>query len=407
MAASLLTIYWSARQLGRLSAVQLLAGRSQPPPDPARRRSWTGLLVAGILLVTATLLLVAAANLAGESQAGAFVGGGSLVLIALLVLVWRKLRLGGQTHQAGANSLPSLAARSGRNPRAASTMSRWPMPASDHRLSSFRLEPTPAGTGGFDFIAESSEAVFADLNTRAGREDVLADQAGLFEGSTVLSLRAKPGDDASCNNLYKANQPRVLGVSPTMIEHFDSPRVQSFSWADSAARSEQDRANPWRLLESPLPGGQVPVVIDKTTAMYGLGLLGGVGQQFQYEYELGVKIRFCVVGLLSGSILQGNLLIGQRQFQQCFPDIVGYRFFLIQSPPDKSASVAAVLEDRLGTRDSTPAARQLLKTCWPCKRPTSAFQSLGAWDCCWARPVGDGPPCNVAGMTEWPCCRPG
>ena len=172
-----------------------------------------------------------------------------------------------------------------------------------------------------------------------------------------------------------------------MIEHFDSPRVQSFSWADSAARSEQDRVNPWRLLESPLPSGQVPVVIDKTTAMYGLGLLGGVGQQFQYEYELGVKIRFCVVGLLSGSILQGNLLIGQRQFQQCFPDIVGYRFFLIQSPPDKSASVAAVLEDRLGDEgfDASSAA-SCSKACWPCKTPTSAHSRAWVpWDCCWAR----------------------
>ena len=47
--------------------------------------------------------------------------------------------------------------------------------------------------------------------------------------ASVYAFRVRPGDDASCGNLYKAQQPRVLGVPPSFREHFDEARRSRFS----------------------------------------------------------------------------------------------------------------------------------------------------------------------------------
>jgi ABC-type antimicrobial peptide transport system permease subunit len=208
----------------------------------------------------------------------------------------------------------------------------------------------------------------------------LGDRATALKDSVVLSLRSKPGDDASCNNLYKANQPRVLGVTPEMIEHFDNPDVQAFTWAASAAESEAERANPWRLLDQTLPDGRVPVVIDKNTAMFSLQLYGGIGEDFEFVYDPGITVRFRVVGLLSNSVLQGNLLIGEKAFQQQFKDVPGYGYFLIQCPPDAADQVVQTLEDALGDQgfDATSAPQLLGELLAVQNTYLSTFQSLGA-----------------------------
>ena len=91
-------------------------------------------------------------------------------------------------------------------------------------VSAFRMSPTDQGVGGFDLLAESSQPIYDNLNSAAGRKELLADKAEVLSGATVLSLRLKPGDDASCRNLYQPSQPRVLGVTPQMIAYFDRSR---------------------------------------------------------------------------------------------------------------------------------------------------------------------------------------
>ena len=124
-------------------------------------------------------------------------------------------------------SLPGLAWRNaGRNP-GRSTLTIALMAVACFliiALSAFRLAPTAAGTGGFDLLADSAEPVFADLNSPEVRRDLLADDARLLQGGTVLSLRVLGGDDASCNNLYRPSQPRVLGVPSAMVRYFDDPQ---------------------------------------------------------------------------------------------------------------------------------------------------------------------------------------
>jgi putative ABC transport system permease protein len=249
-------------------------------------------------------------------------------------------------------------------------------------VSAFRMSPTDAGVGGFDLLAESSQPLYHDLNSPTGRRELLADRAAALADSTVLSLRLKAGDDASCRNLYQPTQPRVLGVPPQMVRYFDDPQLPArFGWSASAAATDEERANPWRLLAKPTVAGKpVPVVIDQNTAMYSLRLYRGVGQTFAFTYDDGTRVEFQVVGMLANSVLQGSLLVGEADFQRLFPQTSGYRFFLIRTPPGQADAIASALEDRLGDEgfDAFDARARLADLLAVQNTYISTFQSLGA-----------------------------
>jgi ABC-type antimicrobial peptide transport system permease subunit len=97
-------------------------------------------------------------------------------------------------------------------------------------------------------------------------------------------------------------------------------------------------------------------------------------------YSGGTTVNFRVAGLLSNSVLQGNLLIGEADFKRLFPQISGYRFFLVRSPPGKASEVASVLEDRLGDEgfDAVDARSRLADLLGVQNTYISTFQSLGA-----------------------------
>ena len=397
VAISVLTIALSLRRTRRISVRRLLAGQAVEADErvyaPAGR---CGSILAVWLLAGAGVLAIAATRWGGEAQAGAFVGSGPLVLAAVLIVIRRRFRAGGQIGFRTARwSLRWLAARNvARNP-GRSTLTIGLMAVASFlivAMSSFRLAPTASGTGGFDLMAESAEPVFGDWSTPEGREELLDDQAAVLDGSIVLPLRLQAGDDASCKNLYQASQPQILGMTEPFIRHFDDPAVQAFAWAVSAAESPAERANPWRLLSvaggpgrAGAPGSDpsppaIPVVIDRNTAMYSLHLYGGVGEEFELTYPEAGPVRFRVAGLLSNSILQGGLMIGEADFARRFPGVSGYRYFLVASPPDRSRAVATVLEDRLSDLgfEATSTHERLEDLLAVQNTYLSTFQSLGA-----------------------------
>src|SRR5690606_33487421 len=99
----------------------------------------------------------------------------------------------------------------------------------------------------------------------------------------------------------------------------------------SAARTPEEQNNPWRLLDVPLADGAVPVVLDLNTALYSLHLWNGVGERFTVDDEQGEPITLEVVGLLKNSLLQGDVLLSEASFLAHFPQIGGYRFFLVDA----------------------------------------------------------------------------
>ncbi|MFT7643857.1 MAG: putative ABC transport system permease protein, partial [Pirellulaceae bacterium] len=382
---SAVTIAITVRFTKNMSERQLLAGQTnESSVEPGKTWGFTTYLIP-LLLAIAIVLSIVGFGLHGEAQAGAFVGGGALVLTALLLFVRNRLRYRGRVSAlTGRRILYRLASRNASRNPTRSTLTIGLMATATFlivAMSAFRMAPTESGTAGFDLVAETDVPIYEDLNQADVREKLLGDSANVLAGGNVLAFRLQPGDDASCQNLYKATRPRVLGVKASTTAYFDKKDSVQFAWAGSAAETEEERSNPWRLLEKPLDQSDaIPVILDKNTAMYGLQLYGGVGQEVTFEYEQGRPQKFRVVGLLAGSVLQGNLMIGESHFNNAFSDINGYRYFLIQAPAEKQAEVTEVLRDWLGEqgfapRSTTDVLRNLLAVQ---NTYLSAFQSLGA-----------------------------
>ena len=338
---ALLTIVWTVWRTRHLAPRQLLAGRTSDeglqidrPPRLAGKAAWA-------VLIAAVALGLFAVPLGEEWRALAFFGTGALVLVASLMLVWMRLRAG--TLRAavavGRGNLLRIALRNAARNPGRSTLTVGLVASASFlivAISAFRIDPTQqvptlhSGNGGFALVAQSDQPVYQDLNTAEGRRQLglLPKDAKALDGTATIALRVKPGDDASCLNLYQPREPRVLGIPGQLIDR------GGFAFADSAAESPEERKNPWLLLEKPLkddPDGvqPVPVILEKNTATYSLHL-GGVGEIYEISDLSGGKIRLKVVGLLAGSIFQGDLLIGETALIEHFPEISGYRLFLTE-----------------------------------------------------------------------------
>ena len=254
LAVAVLVILFSVRRVGRVSARRLMAGETGETSDPIvprgrRGRSFRWLAV---LLAATVVLVLLSTRMDDELRAGAFFGAGALVLA--LLLVWTRLALGrsssAQAVTAGRGNLARLAVRNAARHPGRSTLSIGLVAAACFlivAIGAFRLDPTgrqpefSSGNGGFALVAESDQPIYHDLNTPEGREELGFSQADsrLLAECRVVAFRVKPGDDASCLNLYRPRQPRLLGVSEAMI------RRGGFAWAATAGED-----NPWEALRT-------------------------------------------------------------------------------------------------------------------------------------------------------------
>lgn len=377
---SLLTIVWSIWKAQRVPARELLSGRAEANTDSATSRSRWQIALAIGLLAGACGLSFLATRLGGDSQAGAFMGAGFLVLVALLLGLRVWLRTPPQRDRVsgmGPRTLAWLNTR--RNPRR--TLLTVGLIAVATFLivaiSSFRLRPKEDATGGMNWIAESAQPIFADLSTTAGQDEILGERLDANKWRSFYSLRVKPGQDASCNNLYQATQPKVLGVPAAWIERFDKSGITPMAWAGSLAATAEQKSNPWRLLDGAgerKSNEPIPCVIDKNTAMYSLKIYS-VGQTYRVQYDSGENLTFKVVGFLDNSLLQGSLIISEGDFVRAFPYLSGYRMFLIDGEESAVRTVADSLADEgFDPRTSLSLLDQLMAVQ---NTYLSAFQALG------------------------------
>jgi ABC-type antimicrobial peptide transport system permease subunit len=390
-----LTILWSLRRTKKQTIRGLLSGQLESSVGKSDRtkRSWSGWVIP-LLFVGAVGLAVMATGLAGEAQAGAFMGAGFLALAALLmcVYVWLKRPASGLENQLSLSRLAFVSAQ--RNPLR-STLTIGLVAVASFLIaavSAFRLAPNEAGTAGFDWVAQSSQPVFQDLATEKGQGEALGIDFKLSPETKVVPIRFKPGEDASCNNLYQSTQPRALGVPPSFIERFDDENATQFAWGGAVSSdSESAKANPWHLLDGNGHSGTkedpIPVIIDKNTANYSLKIyLPGTVREVRYD--TGETFYFRAVGFLANTILQGSLIMSETDFQSVFPTTAGYRYFLIDDASlvrsgDSQELVSedvAKLEDRLGDQgfDARSADKLLANFMAVQNTYLSTFQTLGA-----------------------------
>ncbi len=88
----------------------------------------------------------------------------------------------------------------------------------------------------------------------------------------------------------------------------------------------------WDLLVDPdsglrTPDPVIPAIADQATAMWGLGK--GVGDTLTYTNASGQPFEVKLVALLAGSVLQGKVIISERDFLARYPDTAGYQLFLV------------------------------------------------------------------------------
>ena len=365
---ALAAIWLSVRRVGRLPPRRLLAGQaSQDSPwigdrrRYAREAGWVEWML--VMLTIAPTVGVLVGRIGDEFRAGAFFAAGGIALVALLTLIWIRLRAGmtGPAVAVGGGNLARMALRNAARNPGRSTLTIGLVAAACFLIvavSAFRVDPaqqTPTlagGNGGFALVAESDQPILHDLNSAEGRRALgfSPQDENRLAGSTIIALRVKPGDDASCLNLYRSRQPRVLGLPKQFIER------GGFAWADKP----NDCANPWLLLEEnvggtlrvPLPHTEcaeyTAVILEKNTANYALNLWGGPGQTLDLNDGRGEPLRLQVAALLADSIFQGDLLLSEETFLRHFPETSGYRLFLVEPPPGREADVRQALERNLG-----------------------------------------------------------
>jgi ABC-type antimicrobial peptide transport system permease subunit len=374
--ASLLSLGLALRAALARTPRSLLSGVTEPAggrSGPARRAA---VLSLGALLLAVVLLAVT--RLAGLPDAAGFFGAGGLLMIAgLLAFNWW-LRVPAHT---ATQSVVRFGAGYARWRPTRSVLSASliafacfvivSVGAFRRDTSSISLDRS-AGTGGFALLAESIAPLMHNPNTASGREELGLSGEQLLDGVTVSRFRLRPGDDTSCLTLYQPRNPRIIAPEDAFIE--DS----RFAFASSMANTDEERANPWRLLRWNFSDGAIPAIADQTSLMYVFHL--AVGDDYTFTADDGSEVRLRIVGALADSMLQSELIIGEQAFERVFPRREGYNLWMIESQPESAATIATLLEDRLSdygldagdTRARWAAYHRVENTY------LSTFQALGA-----------------------------
>ncbi|MHA3770990.1 FtsX-like permease family protein [Verrucomicrobiota bacterium sgz303538] len=365
---ALLAMWLASRKQMRHSARELLAasvGEELQSTAHAKGRSWAN-AIAIICLLGAVALLLMARGVSPEI----FFGAGSLLLIAGLAWTLARLRKSSQ-QVSGLDSLADLGKRNAARRRGRSLATVAVLASGVFMVvavNSFRHGPEQqtgnrqSGTGGFALVAESALPIYEDLNSEKGREALALDEK-IMAGVSVVPMRLREGDDASCLNLNRALQPRLLGVRPD-----DLASRKAFQFASKQGN--------WEALNAAADDA-VPATVDQATLMWALQMK--LGDTIEYTDDRGQSFKVRFVGSLAGSMLQGNVLISEQRFIEKYPNHGGYRFFLIDAPADKAAAVGEHLSRQLQDRgfEVTPAARRLAEFQAVENTYLSIFQALG------------------------------
>lgn len=326
----LLTLWWASRAMFRKSPRELWSGdessalASGPSVGTfAKMRPWL------MIVLAIGLVFGAKSAKAPEAVAGLFFGSGLMLMIAGLMLAgrWMRRDRGSLAQTLGQIGLRNISRRPSRSLAVIGMMAGGIFlvtAVNAFRMSAGDVTQPTSGTGGFALIGESSLPIYEDLNTKAGIEAFGLDEE-LMKAVKVVPFRVREGDDASCLNLNRAQKPVLVGVNPALL-------AERFRFAGGAG---------WDALTT-------TGIADQATAMWGLGK--GVGDAVEYQNAAGETFAVQLSGLLGGSVLQGKMITSEAAFLQAYPDAAGYRFFLIDCPPDKAPEVSAHLTRQLEQR---------------------------------------------------------
>ena len=337
--AALVCVLLTLRRVGRASTRELLLGESR------KGRRIFGIAVAATIVGVALLVAGAAHWI---PQAAGFFGGGVVLLIAGVCYLagWLRRRNRKPIHGTGWWTISLLgfrnaAYRPGRTVLCVALIASaaFIIVAVDaFRRTGATATDRKSGSGGFPLFAESLLPVVHDANTAQAREALnlsAGNDAATMQDLKFVNFRVRPGDDTSCLNLYQPRNPKIIAPPESFLEE------NRFTFQSSIDPQQQ---NPWLLLNREFADGAVPVIADANSLTYVLHLK--VGDDLVVDHGA-QPLRLRIVGALSDSIFQSELLMSDKNFVRLFPDKQGYRFFLLDTPAANASAVAATLEDRL------------------------------------------------------------
>ena len=346
LAAGLLSVWWGVRLLRRRRALDLLAGWRALGATGVRPGSTRMLAAAavGSLVIAAVLVLFSAVVPALEPPV-AFFGSGAALLVA--GLAGCALVLGGALGRRGNRvSLFRLTVRNAAAHRGRSMLAVGLLACATFVIVTVaanerdygRMDPTrrESGTGGFTLRAISSLPLRHDPARPAGRARLgfTDEDEDLMRDVRVYGFLLSSGEDISCLNLARPQRPTVLGVSDRMIER-----------GGFIVRTEDPAENPWTLLGGG-NDGPAPAFADSESAQWQLHK--GLGDTLTIPTEGGDEVELRFRGLISASFLASEVLVAEADFRRIAPSETAPRFFLIETPAEKTDAVADLWRRRLG-----------------------------------------------------------
>jgi ABC-type lipoprotein release transport system permease subunit len=281
------------------------------------------------------------------NNSGLFLAAGGLFLIACVAFVYRLLvSVNNKIHYSGLGSFQLSLKNAGRKRvRSITTIALLALGVFTIMITGANQKTfygaqsnRSSGTGGFSYWVETSSPIIYNLNTESGKE-----QFGL-EGEDVLNdvefaqFHVLSGDDASCLNLNQVSRPQIIGIDPN---YFDER--QSFSF--TKLLTGIDREHPWLELNRAFPNGIIPAFADQTVITW--GLMKKVGDTLTFLNENGNEVKVLLVGGLSNSIFQGNLLIADEYFRENFPSVSGSKIMLVDGGEAGKHQIKELLQSRL------------------------------------------------------------
>lgn len=310
--------------------------------SPAPRLGWLS-GVAALGLISAVGLIGYAASGKPHNLAIIFFTAGSLLLISLLVftrlLLNRLARPGGHLTPLTLG-LRNVGRQSSRSLTAASLLACGcfliiAVSAMQEDISRDALR-RDSGTGGFALFGTSTLPIQADLNSPEWRSQFNLAPFPDLKVTSIVSMKVRDGDDASCLNLNRAQSPTLIGVDPA-----DFLKRGAFQVIKSSEPL-------WALLDESLPDGVIPGLVgDANTAQWGIKKNTGRahGDILEFFDERGKTFRVKLMGSLpmNVSVFQGSILISSRAFVAHYPSENGSRMFLVDSLPGAEHLVQTAL----------------------------------------------------------------
>ncbi|MBI4905329.1 MAG: ABC transporter permease [Acidobacteria bacterium] len=321
-----LVIWATARALRKMSPRGLLQGQTDiaAAAHTKSRARWVAILCAVV-----GLTLLAAAASGSMSAAGGFFGAGALLLIAALAAQRMWLNAGVVTPQ----TIWRLGWRNAAYKPGRSVLSMALIAFAAFlilALSSFRQEggsTDPAqwpGTGGYALVGEAALPIIHNPGTPEGRQELgfPTDAEIFFQNVKLVPLRLRPGDDASCLNLYAPKNPRVLALPDPVL--FQMPL------------SKEKLAPRW---------GEIAAYVDANSLQYVLHK--EVGDTIVLNPDSGKPIILRISATIHDSVFQSEIIIREADFLKAFPEQPGFRMFLAAAPETKLPALTTMIEERL------------------------------------------------------------